>query len=264
MTAADAAIGVGDYARADAALDAAAGTAGTDAHLLFVVALYRATRFSYSGDYARAADALGAVIPAVAKHPELPDEFSAHNQMMILLEAEGDPAAALVEDDRATAAAARGTWAPGERETLAYLKDRWHRAYLTRMLAQTKTGAAREALVRSAEAALSDYRTRARQLRTNEDSIAVLEAYFAALDGKRDAALRAARRVDPSKDGDLEDLYLVVVGLEVGGDHAAAEAVRQAMRRPGEVHLSRPIMLRWTDHDAKDAGDRTFTPWHPF
>ena len=131
------------------------------------------------------------------------------------------------------------------------------------MLAETRSGSVRQALVQYAQAALDDYRTRARQLGTNEDSIAVLEAYFAALDGKRDAALRAAKKVDLAKDDDIEDLYLVVVGLESGGDHAGAEAVRQKMRQPGSVHLSRPIMLRWIDHDAKSPRDKVFTPWHP-
>jgi hypothetical protein len=257
------AIGRGDYALADRQLDAARAVAGGDAHLLFVIALYRATRFSYSGDVDRAAAALSAAIPEVAKHPESPDEFSAHNQMMILRVAQGDPAAALAEDDQATLAAARGTWAPGERETLAYLKDRWHRAYLSRMLAETRAGPARQALLHDAETALGDYRTRARQLGTNEDSIAVLEAYFAALDGRRDAALKAARTVDPSQDDDLEDLYLVVVGLEAGGDHAAAERVRLRMREPGDVHLSRPIMLRYLEADARVPRGKAFTPWHP-
>jgi hypothetical protein len=266
MMGAEKAIDTGDYSGADRALDAAAAAAaaaGGDAHLLFGVALYRATRFTYSGDIDRAVTALTAVIPELAKHPESSDEFSAHNQMMILRVAQGDPSAALVEDDQATRAAARGTWAPQERVTLAYLKDRWHRAYLTRMLAQTRAESARPPLIHQAEAALADYRTRARQLGTNEDSIAVLEAYFAALDGKRDAALRAAKKVNPAKDDDLEDLYLVVVGLEAGGDHVAAEAVRERMRQPGDVHLSRPIMLRWLDQDAKAPGDEAFTPWHP-
>ncbi len=261
--AAEQAIATGDYAHADAPLDAAAAAAGSDAHLRFVVALYRATRFSYSGDLDRAASALTSVVPELAGHPELPDEFRVHNQMMQIRVAQGDPSAALKENDQATLAAGRGTWAPGDRETLAYLKDRWHRAYLTRMLAQTRAGVAKQALVHDAEAALDDYRARARQLGTNEESIAVLEAYFAALDGKREAALRAAKKVDPAKDDDLEDLYLVVVGLEAGGDHAAAEAVRKWMRRPGDVHLGRPIMLRWMEQDAKVPRDKGFTPWHP-
>jgi hypothetical protein len=263
MVVAEKAIDDGDFVRADHRLDDAAAAAGTDSHLLYVVARYRATRFTYSGDLERAAAAFLAVIPELARHPDSPDEFGAHNAMMLIREAQGDPAAALAEDDQATFAAARGTWGPEVRETLAYLKDRWHRAYLTRMLAEMRAGSVRQALLRYAEASLDEYRARARQLGTNEESIAVLEAYFAALDGKPEAALKAARNVDLSKDEDTEDLYLVAVGLEAGGDHAAAEVVRRRIRELSSVHLSRPILLRWLEHDAKVPRDKLFTPWHP-
>ena len=75
-------------------------------------------------------------------------------------------------------------------------------------------------------------------------------------------AVAAAKRVDPAKDDDVEDLYLVVVGLEAGGDHAGAEAVRRVMRQAGTAHISSAIMLRWVDLDAKKGGARGFTPWH--
>jgi hypothetical protein len=130
------------------------------------------------------------------------------------------------------------------------------------MLAETRTGATRATLVRYAEAAFDDYRARARKLGENDESIAILEAYFAALDGHRDIAREAAKRVDVVKDDDLEDLYLVVVGLEAGGDHAGAQAVRERMRHSGSVYLAHPIMLRWLEHDAKIPRDRVFTPWH--
>jgi hypothetical protein len=198
-----------------------------------------------------------AVIPALARHPELPDEFWSHNAMMMIREAQGDPAAALAENDQATLCAARGKWDPQGRDALAFQKDRWHRAYLTRMLAESRTGSAKQALVQYAQAALDEYRVHG-----FPDSVAILDAYFAALDGKRDAALAAARRVDPAKDDDVEDLYLVVVGLEAGGDHAAAEVVRRLMRRPGEPHLSRAIMLHWLELDAKAPQAGAFTPWH--
>jgi hypothetical protein len=255
LDAAAKAIAAGDAASADKQIAAAAASAGDDAHLAYLVAHLRATRFVYSGDLDRAADALLDVIPALAGHPELSDEFSAHNAMMMVREAQGDPAAALAEDDQATLCAARGTWGdPQARETLAFQKDRWHRAYLTRMLAESRTGSVKHALVAYARAALDEYRTRG-----FPDSVAVLDAYFAALDGKRGEALDAARRVDPAKDDDVEDLYLVVVGLEAGGDHPAAEAVRRVMRRAGGARVSRAIMLRWLDLDAKSRG---FTPWH--
>jgi integrase len=217
----------------------------------------RATRFVYAGDFDRAAAAFVAVMPSLARRPELPDEFWSHNAMMMIREAQGDPAAALAEDDQATLCAARGTWDPQGRDTLAFQKDRWHRAYLTRMLAESRSGSAKEALTQYAQAALDEYRPRG-----FPDSVAVLEAYFAALDGKRDAALAAAKRVDPAKDDDVEDLYLVVAGLEAGGDHAAAEAVRRVMRRPGGARISRAIMLRWLDLDEKAPPGSWFTPRH--
>jgi hypothetical protein len=263
ISAAATAMGNGDSSGADHQLDAATKAAGDDLHLRYLVARSRATRFAYSSDFEAAAAALVSIIPELAKHPESPDEFWAHNGMMMIRESQGDPAAALAENDQATLAAARGSWEPEDRETLAYLKDRWHRAYLTRMLGETRAGSARQALVYYADAALADYRERARKLGSNEESIAVLEAYFAALDGNKHAALEAAKKVDPAKDDDLEDLYLVVVGLEAGGDHAAAEAVRQRMRRPGSVYLARPIMLRWIEQDGLTRGSGSFTPWHP-
>jgi hypothetical protein len=254
LNAAVEAIGAGDSATADKQIAVAGAAVANDAHLAYLVARVQAARYAYVGDFEHAAAALVAVIPALAKHPELADEFWSHNALMMIREAQGDPAAALAEDDQATLCAARGTWDPQGRDTLAFQKDRWHRAYLTRMLAESRTGSAKQALAEYAQAALDEYRERG-----FPDSVAVLEAYFAALDGKREAALAAARRVDPREDGDVEDLYLVVVGLEAGGDHAGAEAVRRVMRQPGGARLSRAIMLRWLDLDARSRG---FTPWH--
>jgi hypothetical protein len=247
----------GDLATTDSKLSAADALVGGDAHLAYFVARVRATRFVQVADFERAAATFVAVIPSLAKHPELPDEFSAHNAMMMIREAQGDPASALAENDQATLCAARGTWEPEGRDTLAFQKDRWHRAYLTRMLAETRQGAAKEALIQYARAALDDYRTNG-----FADSIAVLEAYFSALDGRGADALAAARRVDLANDDDVEDLYLVVVGLESGGDHAGAEAVRKIMRSPSPPRISRAIMLRWLDLDAKGPAGGGFTPWH--
>jgi hypothetical protein len=255
LDAASKAIAAGDAAAADKQLAVAAAAAGDDAHLAYLVARVRATRFAYAGDFDRAAAALAAVIPALARHPELRDEFWAHNAMMMIREAQGDPAAALAENDQATLCAARGSWDPQNRDALAFQKDRWHRAYLTRMLAESRTGSVKQALVQYAQAALDDYKTRG-----YADAVAVLEAYFAALDGKREAAAAAAKRVDPAKDDDVEDLYLVVVGLDAGGDRASAEAVRRVMRQPASAaYVARAIMLRWLDLDTKGRG---FTPLH--
>jgi tetratricopeptide (TPR) repeat protein len=254
LDAAAKAIAANDAAAIDAQIAAATSAAGDDPHLRFAVAHLEAARFAAAGDFERAAAAFVALIPTLAKHPELSDEFSAHNAMMMIREAQGDPAAALAENDQATLCAARGTWEPELRDTLAFQKDRWHRAYLSRMLAEARTGTTKAALVAYAQAALDDYRTRG-----FANSIAVLEAYFAALDGKRDAALAAAKRVDLTKDDDMEDLYLVAVALDVGGDHSAAQSIRQSIRNGPPLRMSRAIMTRWIDLDAKGGG---FTPLH--
>ena len=177
--------------------------------------------------------------------------------MMMIREAQGDPAAALAENDQATLCAARGVWDAGGRETLALQKDRWHRAYLTRMLAESRAGSAREALVQYARAALDEYRARG----GFPDSVAVLEAYFAALDGKRDEALAAARRVDSAKDDDSRRPLPRRRGPRGGrGPHGRrGGAPRDAPA--GGVHLARAIMLRWLELDAKAPRAHGFTPW---
>jgi hypothetical protein len=234
---------------------AAPTTTVDDPHKLHIEARTKAAKSVEAGDLEAAATALVTVMPTLAKHPELADEFWAHNAMMMIRAGQGDPAAALAENDQATLAAERGTWSTAEeRNDLAFQKDRWHRAYLTRMLAESRSGSTKTALVQYAEAALADYRTKG-----FPDSIAILDAYFAALDGKKEAALTAAKKVDPVKNGDIEDLYLVVIGLEAGGDHPGAEAVRKQMRAAKPGSIARAIMLRWLDLDAQGKG---FTPWH--
>jgi len=258
LDAAAAAVAAGDLSKADRAIASAAETAGDNAHFKYLVARTRAMRYVVASDLDRAGAAFIEVIPTLAQHPELIDEFWSHNAMMMIREAQGDPAAALAENDQATLCAERGTWmTPTERATLAFQKDRWHRAYLTRMLAESRAGSTKQALVEYARAALDEYRPRG-----FPESVAVLEAYFAALDGKPEAALAAAKRVDPAQDDDVEDLYLVVVGLEAGGDYGAAEVVRRQMRRPGGPSIARAIMLRWLDLDESPAAVRGFTPLH--
>ena len=252
------AIAAGDYPAADGQLKTADSIASGDAHLAYLVARVRATRFAEAADFDRAAAALLSAIPALAKHPELRDEFSAHNAMMMIREAQGDPASALAENDQATLCAARGTWDPDTRDRLAFEKDRWHRAYLTRMLAESRAGTAKEALVLYARAALDEYRAQG----GFPDSVAVLDAYFAALDGKGEVAHAAARKVDLAKDDDVEDLYLVVIGLEAGGDTKGAEAARSTMRAPSDPRISRAVMLRWLALDAKWTKGAGFTPLH--
>ena len=187
LDAATKAIGAGDFVTADRHIDAAAKMGGEAPHLEYLVARLRATRFVYAGDFEHAAEALVAVIPVLAKHPELADEFWAHNAMMMIREAQGDPAAALAENDQATLSGTR--WAPGTRRACdARLpEDRWHRAYLTRMLAESRAGSVKEALVQYARAALDDVRGRGGSSRLDRGARGVLR-------GARRQARRGARR----------------------------------------------------------------------
>ena len=236
------------------------GGRGRGAHLAYLVARLRATRFVYAGDFEHAAAALVAVIPALAKHPELADEFWSHNAMMMIREAQGDPAAALAENDQATLCAARGTWDPQGRDDARLpegpLAPRLPHADARRVA--HRLGRSRRSS-QYAQAALDEYR---------HAEASPTRSPCSRRTSPRSTASATRRSLPPSasipaKDDDVEDLYLVVVGLEAGGDHAAAEAVRRVMRRPGaRAHRARDhAPLARPRREARRA-PHGFTPWH--
>ena len=96
------------------------------------------------------------------------------------------------------------------------------------------------------------------------DSVAVLEGFFAVLDGDRARALQAARRVRVDDNEDLEDLYLALVAFDFGGDAAAAERLR-ARIRDGGIYVAQPITSEWIqrDLDARKAKKPRFSPVRP-
>jgi hypothetical protein len=104
-----------------------------------------------------------------------------------------DLSGALIECEEMVKAGTLGTWTSPDvdRVTLVGLKEHWHRAYLLRMIAQTRTGADRQAIMDYAEHARQDYVVLATPLGLS-DSIAVLDAYFAFCDGDRDRMREAA------------------------------------------------------------------------
>jgi hypothetical protein len=81
------------------------------------------------------------------------------------------------------------------------------------------------------------------------DSRKVLAAWLAVTRGDGKAARAAASAVDLVKDGDLQDLYVVALALEAGGDGAGAEKVR-AMIRKGPRYPMKPLILREMVRDA--------------
>ena len=141
------------------------------------------------------------------------------------------------------------------------MKDLWHRAYLLRMMAERRTGAGREAMLGYANKALEAYTEIARPLPLYQDSIAVLDGLFAALDGNAEGALAAANRVNVEENGDLEDLFLAALAFHAGGDLASAEAVRARIEQSEAVYIAKPIMLEWLRRI--ETGDGRFSPLHP-
>jgi hypothetical protein len=186
--------------------------------------------------------------------------------MIALRTADGDLLGALVECEEMAKAGALGTWTPsdGDRMTLVRLKEHWHRAYLLRMVAQTLTGAERQAFIGYAERARQDYAALAASLGALGDSIAVLDAYFAFCDGARARMREAALRVKVAEDDDIEDLYLVQLALDGAGDSDAAAAVRKRMLALTSPTVLTPVFLAWLRADAAAAQrPPQFSPKHP-
>jgi hypothetical protein len=228
-----------------------------------VLAYYRATVHAYRGDVRGAVKVMYDHIAAVGTTAA--DAFYFHDAMIALRTAEGDILGALVECEEMVKAGSLGTWkASGmERMTLVRLKEHWHRAYLLRMFAQTRTGVTREAIVAYAEAARRDYVGLATPLGDLGDSIAVLDAYFAFCDGVAEKMREAALRVNIAKDDDIEDLYLVQLALDGAGDHDRATAVRKRMLSLREATVLTPVFLAWMRTDETPGPEPRFSPKYP-
>jgi len=61
-----------------------------------------------------------------------------------------------------------------------------------------------------------------------------------ARDGR--AALAAAKRVNLEQDSDLQDLYVLSMALDLGGDHGAARFARDHICA-GKDYLMKPLLL---------------------
>ena len=252
-------------AKARALLDAAARDAGRDWESLNQVMHYRTTIHAYRRNFAKAADVIIGRLPALAKRRDGPHEFWAHNRLMMLRAARGDVSGALLECAEMTAVGNAGVWKHPDRarSVQVQLKDLWHRALYLRLRAEQVKGAERKALLLYAKRAKVQYTRVAKTQKGFDDSIAVLDVVFAVHDKNKRAALKAARRVDISKNDDVEDLYLTFIGFKYAGDNSRANAVHQKMRTVPYVSHSNAVMLMWAERDNATAGERRWTPLHP-
>ncbi len=178
----------------------------------------RATRLALKHDLDGAIHELEPFARDTATRADLPLAYWVHNELAWLRWGRGDVRAALAETELGSAALARSTL-PADEIASMRLHALWDRAYL---LLELHDG--------NADRAFTDYETLAKA-KGDHDGLAVLTAFFAAQRGKGQEAMAAARRVDVEKDDDLQDLYVIALALDAGGDAATARHVRERVCR---------------------------------
>jgi hypothetical protein len=197
----------------------------------------RATRLLQARDFAGAARTFQDLIDRARALHEGVREAWLHNAQTWVRWAEHDQKAALAENE-AVAQAVAPLPERDRREPLLHYW--WDRAYLLKEL---------PAEAASADAARKQYETLAR-LPDNADGVAVLEAFFAVVDRDGKRALLEARKVDAAKDDDLQDLYVLQLAHDAGGDEAGAEKIR-ALIRKGNEYPMKPVILQRMEWDRK-------------
>ena len=152
-----------------------------------------------------------------------------HNELTWLHWGTGDLHGALVETELGAKAIDRSTL-PAEHIASMRLHALWDRAYLLLELGDAR-----------ANQAFADYEALAKT-RGDHDGLAVLDAFFLARQKKGAQAMAAAKRVDVAKDSDLQDLYVIALALDAGGDTDAARSVRERICN-GNNYLMKPLIL---------------------
>lgn len=151
----------------------------------------------------------------------------------------GDKKGALEENEKLRVAAAKDE--KDQRDLLLHYW--WDRAYL---LAE----AGRHAEADSARAEFERLGNRP----DDQDSRKTLEAWLLVMRGDGAGALAAARAVDTTRDGDIQDLYVLSRAFEAGGDSAGADRIRELIRN-GKRYPMKPVVLREMKRDAERASD---------
>jgi hypothetical protein len=269
LDSAEVAIRAKDYAKAAAKIEEARRLATAPGGELGRAVYLETSLHAYRGDYEAAARVLVEHLKVTDTQRDEPAAFHEHNWLSILRQAQGDLFGALMEADARTRFGDAGSWpsppnAPrgSDRATQVKLKETWHRAYLLRMHAQQVSGSRKTAALAYAEGARQEYAALARPLGGYEDSIAVLEAFFAMHDGDMPRATAAAKRVDVAKNDDVEDLYLVYSALDAAGDREAAASAKKQIDAASHVAFVVPIIRTWIQHDG-EPGPKRWSPRFP-
>jgi len=170
----------------------------------------------------------------LASRPDVETVASIYNCRTWIRWAAGDKKAAAAENEKVRETVASADEKVKHGMMLHYL---WDRAYL------------------EAEAGRFDEAERTRDqffaaatAPDDADSKHVLDAWLAFRRGDGDKARAEANAVDPAKDGDLQDLYVLACALESGGDAAGAASVRERIRN-GPRYAMKPTILQQMARD---------------
>lgn len=214
---------------------------GPDLHTRQKQAYAAATAAATAGDLPRARALLSALVPEAKTSPTDELEFWLHNELTWVRWAEGDRAGARAEVEQARATLDHALL-DDEASRKLRLHERWDRAYLALEDAVAAPPAQRARTLAEAERDRADYEALAKPA-NDHDGMAVLAAFFATRRHEGRAALAEAKKVDVDKDGDLQDLYVIALALDAGGDHEGAGRVRGRICAANE-YLMKPLIVR--------------------
>lgn len=200
-----------------------------------------ATTAATAGDFKKGISLLGAIVPEAKEHTDDDMEFWLHNELTWLHWADGDLNGALAEVDGAKAALDRSSIDEPSKKKLK-LHELWDRAYVDLEIANAAAPENHSTLYSKADDARNEYQELA-LAENDHDGMAVLEAFFAVRKNDGNHAKMAAKRVDVEKDSDLQDLYVISLAMDLGGDSAGAQNVR-ARICSGPVYLMKPLIVR--------------------
>jgi hypothetical protein len=189
----------------------------------------RATADALRGEVDAAIAELEPVARATATSTDLGLAYWVHNELTWLRWGRNDLQGALVETDLGSRALERSTLTANAVASMR-LHALWDRAYLLLEAGDAK-----------ADSAFADYEALAKA-RDDRDGLAVLTAFFAARRKNGEASIKAAKLVDVEKDSDLQDLYVIALAFDTGGEEATAKGVRERICK-GNDYLMKPLIL---------------------
>ena len=200
-----------------------------------------ATDLVAKGDLKKAQAVLEALVPEAREKTDTDEEFWLHNELTWIRWGEGELQGALDEVDGAKGALDRSELDTPSKKKLK-LHELWDRAYVELEISLAAPAENRDALYSKADDALNEYQELA-LAENDHDGMAVLEAFFAVRKGDGNHAKIAAKKIDVEQDSDLQDLYVIALALDLGGDAQGAQNVR-ARICGGREYLMKPLILR--------------------